>query len=61
MPATHERPERVHVRVGTWSSGVLTEARAQGSNESLVNAAFVFITQESLDALKHVIEQMSQY
>ena len=26
-----------------------------------MNAAFVFITQESLDALKHVIEQMSQF
>ena len=26
-----------------------------------MNAVFVFITQESLDALKHVIEQMSQF
>ena len=51
----------VHVRVGTWSSGVLTEARAQRNNESLANAAFVFITQESLDALKLVIEQLSQF
>ena len=30
-------------------------------NESLVNAAFVFITQESLDALKFVIKQLSQF
>ena len=43
------------------SSGVLTEACAQGNNESLANAAFVFITQESLDALKLVIEQLSQF
>ena len=50
-------PDAVHVRVGTQNSDVLTEARAQGNNESLANAAIVFITQESLDALKLVIEQ----
>ena len=46
---------------GTWNSDVLTEARAQRNNESLANAAIVFITQESLHALKLVIEQLLQF
>ena len=54
-------PDAVHVRVATLNSDVLTEARTQGNHESLANAAFVFITQESLDALKLVIEQLSQF
>ena len=39
----------------------MTEARAQRNNESLANAAIVFITQERLHALKLVIEQLSQF
>ena len=39
----------------------MTEACAQRINESLANAAIVFITQESLNALKLVIEQLSQF
>ena len=54
-------PDAVHVRVGTWNSDVLTEACAQRNNESLANAATAFIRQESLDALKLVIEQLSQF
>ena len=45
----------------TKNSDVLTEARAQRNNESLANAAIVFITQESLHDLKLVIEQLSQF
>ena len=44
----------MHVRVET-------QARAQRNNESLANAAIVFITQESLHDLKLVIEQLSQF
>ena len=33
----------------------------QRNNESLANAAIVFITQESLDAFRLVIEQLSQF
>ena len=51
----------MHVRVGTQNYNALTEARAHRINESLANAAIVFITQESLDALKLVIEQLSQF
>ena len=40
--------DAVHVRVGTQNSNALTEVRAQRINESLANAAIVFITQESL-------------
>ena len=39
---------------------ILTEARAQRTNESLANAATVFTTQKGFDALKIVIEQLSQ-
>ena len=51
----------MHVRVGTQNYNALTEARAHRINESLANAAIVFTTQESLDALKLVIEQLSQF
>ena len=44
----------MHVRVET-------QARAQRNNESLANAAIVFITQASLHDLKLVIEQLSQF
>ena len=33
----------------------------QRNNESLANAAIVFTTQESLDAFRLVIEQLSQF
>ena len=51
----------MHVRVGTQNSNALTEARAQRINESLANAAIVFITQKGLDAFRLVIEQLSQF
>ena len=44
----------MHVRVET-------QARAQMNNESLANAAIVFITQASLHALKLVIEKLLQF
>jgi predicted nucleic acid-binding Zn-ribbon protein len=43
------------------NSDALTEARAQRNSESLANAATVSTTQEGLDALKLVIEQLSQF
>ena len=62
MPATHERPGRSACPCqNTQNSNALTKACAQGNNESLANAAFVFITQESLDALKLVLEQLPQF
>ena len=39
---------------------ILTEARAQRNDESLANAATVSTTRKGLDALKLVIEQLSQ-
>ena len=54
-------PDALHVRVGTQNSNALTEVRAQRINKSLANAAIVFITQESLDAFRLVIEQLSQF
>ena len=39
----------------------MTEARAQGNNESLANAAIVFITQKGLDAFRLVIEQLLRF
>ena len=42
------------------NSDALTETRAQRNNESLANAATVSTTQEGLDALELVIEQLSQ-
>ena len=41
------------------NSDALTETRAQRNNESLANAATVFATQEGLDALELMIEQLS--
>ena len=62
MPVTYERPGRSTCPCrGTQNSDALTEARAQRNNESLANAAIVFTTEESLDALKFVIEQLLQF
>ena len=64
----------VHLEVGQFNlqieeltkeigekSDALTETRAQRNNESLANAATVSTTQEGLDALEFVIEQLSQF
>ena len=40
---------------------ILTEARAQRNNDSLVNAATVLTTRKGLDAFKLVMEQLSQF
>ena len=62
MPVTYERPGRSTCPCqSTQNSNALTEARAQRNNESLANGAIVFTTQESLDAFKLVIEQLSQF
>ena len=42
-------------------SDAWTETRAQRNNESLANAATVSTTQEGLDVLEFVIEQLSQF
>ena len=39
---------------------ILTEARTQGNNDSLANAATEFTTRKGFDAFKLVIEQLSQ-
>ena len=61
MSATYERPERGTCPCRDIEFRCLDGGFAQGNNESLANAAFVFIIQESLDALKLVIEQLSQF
>ena len=60
---TYERPGRGTCPCqSTQNSNALTEARAQRINESLaIASSIVFVTQESLDALKLVIEQLSQF
>ena len=62
VPLSCGRPERSACPCrGTLNSDALTEARAQRNNESFTNAATVFTTQESLDALKLVIEKLLQF
>ena len=62
MPVTYERPGRSTCPCrGTQNSNALTEACAQRINESLANAAIVFITQKGLDAFRLVIEQLLQF
>ena len=51
----------MQVRVRTQNSDALREARAQGNDESLANAASVLIAQDSLHTSRRVSEQVSQF